>query len=94
MLEKVIENWTSRLDYARASRNSPMPEILFKIRRASNPLVWLVEKEVRWEAPAHPQGFLPLNWGETEVSVTCMVLKATTNDRRHLAFCHDEFRGP
>ncbi|GFY30717.1 hypothetical protein TNCV_3118771 [Trichonephila clavipes] len=31
MLEKVIENWTSRLDYARASRGSPMPEILFKM---------------------------------------------------------------
>ncbi|GFU32368.1 hypothetical protein TNCV_1314301 [Trichonephila clavipes] len=26
MLEKVIENWTSRLDYIRASRGSPMPE--------------------------------------------------------------------
>ncbi|GFT67020.1 putative DD41D transposase [Trichonephila clavipes] len=25
MLEKVIENWTSRLDYFRASRCSPMP---------------------------------------------------------------------
>ncbi|GFX72493.1 hypothetical protein TNCV_4060901 [Trichonephila clavipes] len=23
-----------------------------------------------------------------------MVLKATANDRRHLALCHDEFRGP
>ncbi|GFW36175.1 hypothetical protein TNCV_4930371 [Trichonephila clavipes] len=32
MLEKVIENWTSRLDYIRASRVSPMPEIIFKIR--------------------------------------------------------------
>ncbi|GFW32364.1 transposable element Tc3 transposase [Trichonephila clavipes] len=31
MLEKVIENWTSRLDYIRASRGSPMPEILFKV---------------------------------------------------------------
>ncbi|GFX90820.1 DUF4817 domain-containing protein [Trichonephila clavipes] len=31
MLETVIENWTSRLDYIRASRSSPMPEILFKI---------------------------------------------------------------
>ncbi|GFV96155.1 uncharacterized protein TNCV_1871151 [Trichonephila clavipes] len=28
MLEKVIENWTSRLDYSRAS---PMPEIIFKM---------------------------------------------------------------
>ncbi|GFW54938.1 uncharacterized protein TNCV_2785531 [Trichonephila clavipes] len=32
MLEKVIENWTSRLDYIRASRGSPMPEIIFKIQ--------------------------------------------------------------
>ncbi|GFX24980.1 uncharacterized protein TNCV_1279161 [Trichonephila clavipes] len=31
MLEKVIENWTSRLDYIRASRCSPMPEIIFKM---------------------------------------------------------------
>ncbi|GFV90897.1 hypothetical protein TNCV_3616591 [Trichonephila clavipes] len=31
MLEKVIENWTSRLDYIRASRGSPMPEIMFKM---------------------------------------------------------------
>ncbi|GFV84399.1 hypothetical protein TNCV_2044471 [Trichonephila clavipes] len=30
MLEKVIENWTSRLDYIRASRGSPMPEIKLK----------------------------------------------------------------
>ncbi|GFV71657.1 uncharacterized protein TNCV_3534471 [Trichonephila clavipes] len=31
MLGKVIENWTSRLDYIRASRDSPMPEIIFKM---------------------------------------------------------------
>ncbi|GFS91028.1 putative transposable element [Trichonephila clavipes] len=31
MLEKVIENWTSRLDYIQASRGSYMPEIVFKI---------------------------------------------------------------
>ncbi|GFU14707.1 putative transposable element [Trichonephila clavipes] len=31
MLEKVIENATSRLDYIRASRGSPMPEIIFKM---------------------------------------------------------------
>ncbi|GFW17160.1 uncharacterized protein TNCV_2762831 [Trichonephila clavipes] len=31
MSEKVIENWTSRLDYIRASRGSPMPEIIFKM---------------------------------------------------------------
>ncbi|GFY15790.1 transposable element Tc3 transposase [Trichonephila clavipes] len=32
MLEKVIENWTSRLDYIRASRGSQMPEIIFKMK--------------------------------------------------------------
>ncbi|GFY05350.1 hypothetical protein TNCV_2207961 [Trichonephila clavipes] len=37
MLEKVIENWTSRLDYIRASRGSPMPEIIFKIIRLCDP---------------------------------------------------------
>ncbi|GFV79903.1 uncharacterized protein TNCV_2258491 [Trichonephila clavipes] len=31
MLEKVIENWTSRLDYIRTSRGSPIPEIIFKM---------------------------------------------------------------
>ncbi|GFY09495.1 DUF4817 domain-containing protein [Trichonephila clavipes] len=31
MLEKVIENWTSRLDYIRASRGSPIREIIFKM---------------------------------------------------------------
>ncbi|GFV79492.1 transposable element Tc3 transposase [Trichonephila clavipes] len=31
MLEKVIENWTSRLDYIRANRGNPMPEIIFKM---------------------------------------------------------------
>ncbi|GFU64437.1 DUF4817 domain-containing protein [Trichonephila clavipes] len=31
MLGKVIENWTSRLDYIRASHGSHMPEIIFKI---------------------------------------------------------------
>ncbi|GFV43643.1 uncharacterized protein TNCV_2679441 [Trichonephila clavipes] len=57
-------------------------------RRAASPLVRLVEGEERWEAPDTPQGVL-LNWGETELnrSVTCMVLKVTANDRRHLALC-------
>ncbi|GFV79972.1 uncharacterized protein TNCV_1217401 [Trichonephila clavipes] len=31
MLEKVIENWTSRLDYIRTSHGSHMPEIIFKM---------------------------------------------------------------
>ncbi|GFX45293.1 DUF4817 domain-containing protein [Trichonephila clavipes] len=31
MLEKVIENWMSRLDYIRASHGNRMPEIIFKM---------------------------------------------------------------
>ncbi|GFV50864.1 uncharacterized protein TNCV_3921571 [Trichonephila clavipes] len=43
-----------------------------------------------------PPGDLPQNCGENEPNrtVTCMVLKATANGRRHLALCDDEFRGP
>ncbi|GFW36586.1 hypothetical protein TNCV_1955861 [Trichonephila clavipes] len=38
MLEKLIENWTSRLDYIRASRGSPMPDIIFKMgKRGGTP---------------------------------------------------------
>ncbi|GFV85599.1 putative DD41D transposase [Trichonephila clavipes] len=40
MLEKVIENWTSRLDYIRASHGSHMPEIIFKIFLSSRRPVW------------------------------------------------------
>ncbi|GFT73394.1 hypothetical protein TNCV_1081531 [Trichonephila clavipes] len=28
------------------------------------------------------------------ITRTCSRAKATGNDRRHLALCHDEFRGP
>ncbi|GFV20415.1 uncharacterized protein TNCV_4141761 [Trichonephila clavipes] len=65
-------------------------------RLAANPLVRLVEREERWEASDYPQSVLPLNWGGTEPnsSVTCMVLKAAAIDKRHLALCHDAFRGP
>ncbi|GFV73763.1 uncharacterized protein TNCV_3549121 [Trichonephila clavipes] len=64
-------------------------------RRAASPRVRLVGGEERWEAPDHSQCVLPQNWVETEInhSVTCMVPKATANDRRHLALFHDEFRG-
>ncbi|GFT17132.1 uncharacterized protein TNCV_4738521 [Trichonephila clavipes] len=55
-------------------------------RRAASLLVWLVEE--RWEAPGHPQDFIPPNWGGTKPnrSVTCMVLKAKAN-------VHDEIGG-
>ncbi|GFW39343.1 uncharacterized protein TNCV_1833281 [Trichonephila clavipes] len=63
-------------------------------RRVTSPLV-RSELE-RWEETDRPQGVHPQNWGETELNrfVTCMVLRATANDRRHLALCLDEFRGP
>ncbi|GFY11638.1 hypothetical protein TNCV_4231071 [Trichonephila clavipes] len=52
--------------------------------RAARTLVWWVEAEERWEVPDHPQGTLLQNWGGAEPNrtVTCMVLKATANDRR------------
>ncbi|GFU10156.1 SCAN domain-containing protein 3 [Trichonephila clavipes] len=47
MLEKVIENWTSRLDYIRASRGCPMPEIIFKMSLSSKiKQVKVFEKQV------------------------------------------------
>lgn len=30
MLEKVVENWTSRMRHVRASRGGHMPDIIFK----------------------------------------------------------------
>ncbi|GFY06467.1 hypothetical protein TNCV_412171 [Trichonephila clavipes] len=41
MLEKVIENLTSRLDYIRASCGSHMPEIIFKIKK-----VWKISEDI------------------------------------------------
>ncbi|GFW15290.1 uncharacterized protein TNCV_3739941 [Trichonephila clavipes] len=56
-------------------------------RRTTSPLMRLVKGEERWEAPDSPQSVLPQNWDETELnrSVTCMVLKATADDRLHFA---------
>ncbi|GFW25559.1 uncharacterized protein TNCV_1308201 [Trichonephila clavipes] len=56
-------------------------------RRAASPLVRFVEGEERWEASDHPQSVLPPNWSgiEPNRTVTCMMLKATANDRRHFA---------
>ncbi|GFY30630.1 RNase H domain-containing protein [Trichonephila clavipes] len=53
-------------------------------RRATSPFEKLGSEDERWEAPGSPRGVLPQNWGGTELNrtVTCMVLKATANDRR------------
>ncbi|GFX29137.1 uncharacterized protein TNCV_3216721 [Trichonephila clavipes] len=64
--------------------------------RATNLLVWLVEGVERWDAPDHPQVSSLKNWGGNELNrtVICMVLRATANERRHLALCHNEYRRP
>ncbi|GFV70229.1 uncharacterized protein TNCV_843481 [Trichonephila clavipes] len=64
-------------------------------RRAASPFVRLVKGKRGRRSPDHPQGILLQNCVGTELyhSVTCMVLKAMANDRRHLAFCHYESLG-
>ncbi|GFX74258.1 uncharacterized protein TNCV_838121 [Trichonephila clavipes] len=56
-------------------------------RQATSPLVWLEEGKEKWEAPAHPRGFLPLNRDRSEQNntVTRMVLKAKANERRGIS---------
>ncbi|GFV19774.1 transposase domain containing protein [Trichonephila clavipes] len=63
--------------------------------RAASHLVWLVEGEERWEAPDHPQGFIPLNWGGTEQkrTITCMVLKAANDRRKFYPLAEMNFTG-
>ncbi|GFW38303.1 uncharacterized protein TNCV_1331561 [Trichonephila clavipes] len=65
------------------------------IRQATSPLVRLVDGEGRWKTFVHPQSVLLLNWGAIEPNrtVICMLLKATANDRSHLALCRDKFCG-
>ncbi|GFU80099.1 uncharacterized protein TNCV_579791 [Trichonephila clavipes] len=62
--------------------------------RTASPLGKLVEE--KGEASGHPQGFLPPNWGETKpnCTFTCMVFKATVNDRCKSVPCPEEFYGP
>ncbi|GFX07185.1 prolyl endopeptidase [Trichonephila clavipes] len=51
--------------------------------RATSPLVRLVAGDERWEDPDPSPGCSPSKLGgELNRSVTCMVLKATANDRR------------
>ncbi|GFT33252.1 uncharacterized protein TNCV_4767361 [Trichonephila clavipes] len=63
--------------------------VTLKSLRAASPIVRLV-------APDHPLDVLPQNLGETDLnrSVSCMVLKATANNRRQLTFSHVKFRRP
>ncbi|GFV94338.1 hypothetical protein TNCV_2267921 [Trichonephila clavipes] len=58
---------------------------------ATSSLVKVEEGEERWDAPDHPQGYpSKLSGNESNRTVTCMVLKATANEWRHLALCHED----
>ncbi|GFU70251.1 uncharacterized protein TNCV_903931 [Trichonephila clavipes] len=66
-------------------------------RRATCPLVRLVEGEERWEISDHNQGVLLQNWGKTEQNrtATSLMLKAKVIDRRkNLSLSRDEFPSP
>ncbi|GFX73231.1 transposable element Tc3 transposase [Trichonephila clavipes] len=78
MLEKVIENWPSRLDYIRASRGSPLPEIIFKIAMLNTDFVQSITKfqecyeedvETWMACDAEDCGFQMLNDNEIVTSV-------------------------
>ncbi|GFV30863.1 DUF4817 domain-containing protein [Trichonephila clavipes] len=72
MLEKVIENWTSKLDYIRASRGSPMPEIIFKIDEAHFFLNGYVNKQnCRIWSEANPQVYVETPLDPEKLTVWC-----------------------
>ncbi|GFU23981.1 transposase [Trichonephila clavipes] len=72
MLEKVIENWTSRLDYIRASRGSRMPEIIFKIDEAHFWLNGYVNKQnCRIWSEANPQVYVEIPLHPEKLTVWC-----------------------
>ncbi|GFT28805.1 transposable element Tc3 transposase [Trichonephila clavipes] len=74
MLEKVIENWTSRLEYIRASRGSPMPEVIFKISILS--FVPILRKNSRWPRKSCNHGH------ELVVSLVKLCVSASPKTRR------------
>ncbi|GFS82932.1 DUF4817 domain-containing protein [Trichonephila clavipes] len=72
MLEKVIENWTSRLDYIGASRGSHMPEIIFKIDEAHFWLNGYVNKQnCRIGSEANPQVYVETPLHPEKLTVWC-----------------------
>ncbi|GFS60418.1 zinc finger protein [Trichonephila clavipes] len=94
-LKTKIENsstFESDPDFVKTLIQNCIDERVSRNERESQVLSEGVEGEERWEASDHPQRVL--GGIEPNRSITCMVLKATANDRRHLALCHDEFRGP
>ncbi|GFY10869.1 putative transposable element [Trichonephila clavipes] len=69
ILEKVIENWTSRLDNIRTSRGSPMSEIIFKIALL---VEWYVNKQnCRIWSEANPQVYVETTLHPKTLTVWC-----------------------
>ncbi|GFY17830.1 uncharacterized protein TNCV_1075651 [Trichonephila clavipes] len=72
MLEKVIENWTSRLDNIRASPGSPMPDVIFKIDEAHFWLNGYVNKQnCRIWSEANPQVYVETPLHPEKLTVWC-----------------------
>ncbi|GFX30503.1 uncharacterized protein TNCV_3461541 [Trichonephila clavipes] len=77
MLEKVIENWTSRLDYIRASRGSLMPEIIFKIDPSFQGYDWSCRKP-QHGCPCHNRSTLTVGRRQSRSYTCASVLQTCT----------------
>ncbi|GFU93140.1 transposable element Tc3 transposase [Trichonephila clavipes] len=84
MLEKIIENWTSRLDYIRASRGSPMPEIIFKINFKSI---------IAPDENGFPNLCVAIEslWGQPDIKEE--QIRVTTDRNRYAVCRQDELKG-
>ncbi|GFU63314.1 hypothetical protein TNCV_661481 [Trichonephila clavipes] len=72
MLEEAIENWTLKLDYIRARRGSPMPEIIFKIDEVHFWLNGYVNKQnCRIWSEAYPQVYVETPLHPEKLTVWC-----------------------
>ncbi|GFU54718.1 putative transposable element [Trichonephila clavipes] len=90
MLEKVIENWTSILEYIRANRGSPMPEIIFKIPSGSNDSSGIVNDNLHDSAESDLRVSVVDNGLVGPYSATVLVTLSSAPDHRppRLASAH------
>ncbi|GFW71224.1 transposable element Tcb2 transposase [Trichonephila clavipes] len=97
-----IENLLDALGRAVSSRFSP-PATLIELEIAQEEEWRLLDSVVvdhliqsMVEGPDRPQGVIHQNWDGNgpNRAVTYLMPNATANERRYLALCHDEFRGP
>ncbi|GFU98585.1 hypothetical protein TNCV_3654161 [Trichonephila clavipes] len=93
MVGKTVQTLSSSLENDEALRQQPL--LLLTVSHKSSREIG--GREERWNALDFRQGVLPQYWGGNEANhtVTCMMLKATDNDRRKIpAHCRNEFRRP